>query len=259
VYSGADIYFSAITPSATGGQPASAYFMMKDGIPGSVVTVTLLINLIMYTLALLFLGLLNVIISFHVYTGFGIISRLLIILGSGVLVFMAVLFYLLLKKPGVLKRAGHFFISILEKLHMMKGARKRRERLEKMTEEYAMCSDVMFGKGKVLLEVFFWNVMQRLSQLMVSFMVFMAMGQGLGSSLNVLSVQCFVALGSNCVPVPGAMGVADYMMLDGLRQVIAPDMIVNMELMCRGITFYGSVIAGLIIVTVGYFMQKRRG
>ena len=32
VYSASDIYFSAITPSATGGQPASAYFMNKDGI-----------------------------------------------------------------------------------------------------------------------------------------------------------------------------------------------------------------------------------
>lgn len=29
IYSTSDIYFSAITPSATGGQPASAYFMMR--------------------------------------------------------------------------------------------------------------------------------------------------------------------------------------------------------------------------------------
>ncbi|MGP1404566.1 MAG: lysylphosphatidylglycerol synthase transmembrane domain-containing protein, partial [Catonella sp.] len=32
LYSAADIYFSAITPSASGGQPASFYFMRKDGI-----------------------------------------------------------------------------------------------------------------------------------------------------------------------------------------------------------------------------------
>ena len=35
VYSAADVYFSAITPSASGGQPASAYFMLKDGIAGT--------------------------------------------------------------------------------------------------------------------------------------------------------------------------------------------------------------------------------
>lgn len=32
LYSAADIYFSAITPSASGGQPASFYFMRKDGV-----------------------------------------------------------------------------------------------------------------------------------------------------------------------------------------------------------------------------------
>ena len=33
-YAASDIYFSAITPSATGGQPACAFFMMRDGISG---------------------------------------------------------------------------------------------------------------------------------------------------------------------------------------------------------------------------------
>ena len=41
VYSAADVYFSAITPSASGGQPASAYFMLKDGIAGTAVMAAL--------------------------------------------------------------------------------------------------------------------------------------------------------------------------------------------------------------------------
>lgn len=56
VYSAADIYFSAITPSASGGQPASAFFMIKDGIPTTTVMAALLVNLIMYTLAVISIG-----------------------------------------------------------------------------------------------------------------------------------------------------------------------------------------------------------
>ena len=56
LYSAADIYCSAITPSATGGQPASAYFMIKRGVPGTVATVSLLVNLIMYTLSIVVIG-----------------------------------------------------------------------------------------------------------------------------------------------------------------------------------------------------------
>ena len=56
VYSAVDIYFSAITPSATGGQPASAMCMMQDGIPGAVTTIVLLLNLTLYTIAIIVIG-----------------------------------------------------------------------------------------------------------------------------------------------------------------------------------------------------------
>ena len=59
MYSAADIYFSAITPSATGGQPASAILMMRDGIPGAVTTVALLMNLALYTLSILAMSLMG--------------------------------------------------------------------------------------------------------------------------------------------------------------------------------------------------------
>lgn len=56
VYSSADIYYSAITPSASGGQPASAYYMVKDGIDPGATTFTLVFNLIAYTAAILVIG-----------------------------------------------------------------------------------------------------------------------------------------------------------------------------------------------------------
>ena len=55
-YSAADIHFSAITPSASGGQPASAFLMLRDGIPGVQVTAALLLNLAMYSCSLVAIG-----------------------------------------------------------------------------------------------------------------------------------------------------------------------------------------------------------
>ena len=146
VYGGADVYFSAITPSASGGQPASAYFMIRDGIPGYAATVALLINLVMYTLSLLTIG--------------------------------------------------------------------------------VLC------------------------------MIFMAVGEGVNKAVDVSVIQCFVAMGSNCVPIPGAMGVADYIMIDGFKQLVGRNA-ANMELLCRGMTFYGSVITSAVIILIGYIIRKK--
>ena len=81
VYGGADVYFSAITPSASGGQPASAYFMIRDGIPGYAATVALLINLVMYTLSLLTIGVLCMIFKYPLLKNFSGISRILYVWG----------------------------------------------------------------------------------------------------------------------------------------------------------------------------------
>ena len=63
LYSTSDVYFSAITPSATGGQPASAFFMIRDGIPGGVTSAALVLNLMMYNAAIVFLGVIAIIIA----------------------------------------------------------------------------------------------------------------------------------------------------------------------------------------------------
>ena len=72
-YSSADAYYSALTPSATGGQPASAYYMVKDGFDGGATTFILVFNLLGYTAAIFVLGLAAFVISLFVIrflTGF---------------------------------------------------------------------------------------------------------------------------------------------------------------------------------------------
>ncbi len=255
VYGGADVYFSAITPSASGGQPASAYFMMKDGIPGTVTMVALLINLVMYTLALLFLGILSFLLKFHMILEFSMVSKIFIVIGIIVLIFLAWVFFMLLKEGRILYKICNFLIGMLEKIHIVKHGDKLRKKLEHKMCEYQECSNNITGQWKMLIEIFFWNVMQRLSQLLVSFMIFMAMGEGLQKAIDVSVIQCFVAIGSNCVPIPGAMGVADYIMLDGFGQIVGKNA-TNMELLCRGMTFYGSVIASAVIILFAYVHRK---
>ena len=258
IYGGADVYFSAITPSATGGQPASAYFMIKDGMPASAVTAVLLINLVMYTLALLFWGVLCIIFRFDILREFSLISKLFILIGCMVLTGLVIVFYMLLRKEGILHKICEALLCFLERIHLVKRAKKRREWLERTTKEYKRCAKIVTGKGNMLLEIFFWNAMQRLSQLAVSFMIFMATGKSVQQALNMGVTQCFVAMGSNCVPIPGAMGVADYIMLDGLKNMMTNEAAVSMEILCRGVTFYGSVVIGLVIVVIGYLQRKMR-
>ena len=257
VYGGADVYFSAITPSASGGQPASAYFMMKDGIPGYATTVALLINLVMYTLALLTVGIVSIIFKYPMLKNFSVLSRFFIGIGIVVLIFLALVFYMLLRKGKILYGICDAVIGLMEKIHVIRQGDKLREKLKNTMAEYQECSNSITGQTGFLAEIFFWNLMQRMSQLLVSFMIFMSMGEGVKKAVDVSVIQCFVAMGSNCVPIPGAMGVADYIMIDGFKQLVG-DNAANMELLCRGVTFYGSVLTSALIILIGYMLRRVR-
>lgn len=257
VYGGADVYFSAITPSASGGQPASAYFMMKDGIPGYATTVALLINLVMYTLALLTVGIVSIIFKYPMLKNFSVLSRFFIGIGIVVLIFLALVFYMLLRKGKILYGICDAVIGLMEKIHVIRHGDKLRKKLRNTMAEYQECSNSITGQTGFLAEIFFWNLMQRMSQLLVSFMIFMSMGEGVKKAVDVSVIQCFVAMGSNCVPIPGAMGVADYIMIDGFKQLVG-DNAANMELLCRGVTFYGSVLTSALIILIGYMLRRVR-
>lgn len=258
VYGAADVYFSSITPSASGGQPAAAYFMMKDGISGTATTVALLLNLVFYTLALLVVGILAMLFRIDVFLGFDTLSQLLILIGGIVLIALAVSYMMLIRNAHILYGLCGGFFKIMEKLHLMHNSEKRMEKLNATMHDFKTCAMTVGKQPALLLELFFWNLMQRLSQLGVSCMVLKSIGYPMARAIQGGIIQCFVAMGSNCVPIPGGMGVADYIMLDGFDKFAGTEGAAALELMCRGITFYGaSVISGLIILIV-YLVRKYR-
>ena len=56
MYSAIDYYFCAVTPSASGGQPMVAYYMSKDGLSLSHISLTLLMNTALFKIILLVLS-----------------------------------------------------------------------------------------------------------------------------------------------------------------------------------------------------------
>ena len=106
-YAAADIYFSAITPSATGGQPASAYYMVKDEIPISHTTAILSVNLLMYTASLMALALVTFIVRPNLFFNIDSwIVKVCIVIGLLVqLLFLSVYVIIMVSEKTVMKIA----------------------------------------------------------------------------------------------------------------------------------------------------------
>lgn len=256
-YSAADIYFSSITPSATGGQPASALFMIGDGIPTAVTTVVLLLNLLYYTLSIFVVLLIGLVLypgafglfsaPAHILMTFGIFVQLALVIGLVVLIFSQKIFLHIVD----------FFLRIAQKLHLVKTAEKRKEKLLEMEADYRASAGVVHRHKKAMACAFLFNVLQRVALTMVPAVIYAANGHPLRLMGKVFAIQAWVIMGSNSVPLPGAVGVADYLFLDGYGTLMADP--VNMELLSRTISFYSCVLICAVVLLIAFLRKRHQG
>ncbi|MBO4903326.1 MAG: flippase-like domain-containing protein [Lachnospiraceae bacterium] len=258
VYSAADIYFSSVTPSATGGQPASAFFMVKDGIPAAIVTLVLLVNLILYTFAIMIVGLLALLIRPSIFIHFNMFSKILIIVGYLILALLAVGLILLIRYEVILQKICSKLILVLHRLHLMRRLNYWQEKLDRIIADYKKSAGMLQGHKKELADAFLANLFQRISLIGVPAAVVLAMERSLDNALSVWVTQVFVTIGATCVPIPGAQGVSDYLLLDGLGVMMGNDVAINLDLLSRSISFYGCVLISLIIIVIAYLMREKK-
>ena len=258
IYAASDIYFSAITPSATGGQPACAFFMMRDGIPGSVTTLALILNLTMYTISILCIGLFTLILQPEIFLTFGLLSRVLIVAGFIVQCLLTLLFLLLLFKRDVLRKICLPVLHLLCKIRILKREGEWRQKLENYLEEYAAYARMVRGHARAMLKALLYNLLQRVSVITVPVCVFLASGGERIKAAKIWAVQCCAVIGSNTIPIPGAMGVSDYIMLDGFSKTVQLRNVVNFELLSRSISFYVCVLVCGIATLIAHLIQRKR-
>lgn len=248
-YSTSDVYYSAITPSATGGQPASAYYMVKDGVSGGASCFALIFNLVGYTAAIILLGGGALVCRFDLFLGFDTFVKVLIVIGIVSQVFLLAFFIACMCwHSGVLK-VGNFGISLLLKIRLMKNGDKWRGKLEGVVEKYRSCYACFREHKTLTLWVLLCNVAQRAALIMVSAFVCAAASDC--NMAEVFALQAFVVLGYNSIPLPGGAVAFEYLYLNVYEGIFAPAFILVAMMVTRVISYYCSMLLSGVY-TIGY-------
>lgn len=253
----ADIYCAAITPSASGGQPVCAWFMLRDGIPMGFITAILALYLVAHTFATLIIGLATIILGASAFGGLTFLAKFLVILGYCAVIGLAVLFVALLSRARQIYMIACRFID----RYAAKGWNKRpqywKDKFAKWLADYSSCLTFIRERGPVFFILLGFNLLQRLSQTLVAPIVYLAQGGSADHFWQVFSAQVYSSIGSMCMPIPGGMGVADYLLFNGLHAFLDKDPALQLELLSRSFSFYLCVILSLIIVVVGYLRRHK--
>ena len=262
-YSCVGFFFSCITPSATGGQPAQIYYMHRNRISIPVATLVLMIVTITYKSVLVFVGLF---VAFfqpgfveQYLTGILPIFYLGVILNVLCCVFMSFLVFC----PVLAERILLNCLRILERLHILKESDTRRERLQNSMVAYRDTSVYLKNHKKVLGNVILLTFLQRFALFFVTWFVYRAFGLSDTSIYDVVMLQAVVSVSVDMLPLPGGMGISESLFLRIFERVFPAAMLLPGMLLSRGIAYYVQLLfsAGMTAVahiTIGRTEKEER-
>jgi len=261
VYSCVEFYFSAITPSSTGGQPAQAYYMHKDKIPLTKSSVTLLLNTIIFKLVLIIMGIIAIIffpgLIFYNSTLFTIIFVFGMVVNTLVIICCLMLMY---SKYWV-KVIAESLIKLGAKLHIIKNKEEKLQNFYKHLIEYQESAKYIKEHFSVSVKVFLITIIQRLAMFSVAFVVYKAFGLTGYSYIELVVVQIVVAIAIDSLPLPGGIGASEAMLLLIYDKIFGNEIALPAMLVTRGISYYFCLILSSIVVVINHlrvsFISKR--
>ena len=116
---------------------------------------------------------------------------------------------------------------------------------------------MLANKKGILPPVLLFNFLQRMSLISVIMFTYLAThGGDWSKALDVWFTQAHVFLGANSIPIPGAVGVTDALILNGFRHIT--NSLAEFELLGRSVSFYCCVLICGIIMFAAYINVKRR-
>ena len=234
--SSAGFFFSAVTPSAGGGQPMQAYFLRRERIPVPVSAVILMAVTITYKLVLVLTGLFMALFRRDFLAARFGDMMLLFWLGLALTVGFTSLLLTLVFHPHLARRAMDGGHKLLEKLHILRRSGSRREKLLAAMERYHETAGYFKSHMGLMLVVQLITFAQRFALFTVPWLVCRSFGIP-GRWLDIALTQAMITVAADMLPLPGGMGVTEALFLTAFAPVFGaltlPAMVVS-----RGVDFY---------------------
>lgn len=250
-YACVDIYFSYITPSATGGQPMMIYYMAKDKISVAKSGIMVFMYTLFYTLALLVLTIWALFwrtdYILRMRTGF----KVLFVIGILICVGLMVICFFAMTSQKLARKVCMFFVRILNRIHIIKNKEKTLEKLEVHLKEYHDGAVFLKQHPFYCFAAFIFLLLQRIFQFAIVYAVYLGLGLSGHSVFYIIAVQSVLTISSYMIPLPGSVGASEYM-FQVLYRSIFGGMLMPGLLLSRGISFYICLIFCGIVTCVNH-------
>lgn len=257
-YSFVGFFFSAVTPSSTGGQPAQIFVMKQDNIGVSISSLVLMVVTVAYKIALMFIAVVMLIIE----KGFvlkhikGI--EFIMIYGLVVNVFMIVFLLLIIFKQSLAKKLIGNFILFLGKHKLIKHPDSTLKKALASISKYDKGAEFLRNNKGIFFNVFVITVIQRILYLIVTYTVYKSFGLYGCSPFEIITLQLIISMAVDNLPWPGGLGVNEGIFMVFFTEIFTSSFVTAGLMLTRGLNYYFIILAGGIVTALSRFLRRKQ-
>ena len=249
-YASADAFYSAITPTAIGGQPAAVFYMSRDGMSAGKASFAMLLNTICYTAAIFVIGVIALCINPSLFGGIdSVFAQVLVIAGAVIQGLLLGLFIGCMFFGKAILKIGNGCITLLSKIRIIKNTEKWKGKLFDEVKKYTDCRQTIKEKPAVIFTTLLFDVLQRVSQTLIPCFVWLAIDPQT-PFLDIFVLQSLVLFGYNSVPLPGGVGAYEYLFINIYIQMYDKAFILLALMISRLFSYYFNMLfSGIVTLT----------
>jgi uncharacterized protein (TIRG00374 family) len=249
------MFFNAITPFSSGGQPFEMYLLNKEGIKYSDSLNALLQNFITYQFGLIFAGTIAIVLNkiYHILPDQLLLQKVVLIgYIINIIVMGLIIFFSRAKKVNT-KIFNKIFKFIFH-FKFIKNKEEKEAKFNKTLDDFYNSTAIMKNNKKNTALSFIFNFISLFFLYVIPVFIFFSLGEM--NKINVLDSyvsSAFTFLIGSFVPIPGAIGGIEFGFLQFYGNFLSKNIISAVLIVWRFITYY----FGIIIGALAFSLEKK--
>lgn len=206
-------FWSAVTPSSTGGQPMQIYLLHSvNKVEVGYATSRLIQKFMVYQLVLMFINISSVVINFNIIRGSQNPRLVALLLALGFITQSAItgMFFMFSFSPKLSRKLIMFFAKLLNKIKIVKNVDEKIDSIDEQLESFHTGNKDIYKTPRLLIPVIILTFCQFIAMFLVTYFIYLALVPNpTANPVQIISCQAYVNLMSGMVPLPGASGAAE--------------------------------------------------
>lgn len=254
----AGLYYSNITPGASGGQPMQVYYLHQKGVPLGLASSALVVRFFSFQ------AMLSVIVTMLWATHSSFVAEQvgnhlwILIVGYIYNLLMVIGLVLIALNKGVVRFFIRLFIRIGVKLHLVKDPEASHAKWEEVLTTFHDSILLLKGHPLDLMMQLLVGGLQLMSLMTVLYFVYRGLGLSGVTYAQLMAMDVVHYVSAAYVPTPGASGAQEVAFTIYFGGLFPDNMRLAALLLWRFFTYYLSLIVGAII-TVAYGWRVGKG